>query len=310
MAADRLVAFGSSALMAAGVVGCAVSGSAFVSTPGSAPRSSLSSHDATAAASTGLASPAWPASALGTEHRVAISGAAGVLVAAWGAAGRRSGNKPRRRGAKAAGGETEAATATEEDKDADEEEGEAEEAEEEAATKLAKRPKRPPRIPFNPKEQVGITMPFGYFDPLGLCPPGDEGKFRQYRSAEIKHGRVAMLATVGFVAQHYFRLPGGFDFGPGGIQAPWVVPSAWPTWGLLLPFTAIMELIFWKQSPRKEAGDFGDPFGFNMYNEDMRNREINNGRAAMFAAMGIIVAEMATGKDGIQQLQAVGLLSV
>ncbi len=39
-----------------------------------------------------------------------------------------------------------------------------------------------------------------------------------------------------------------------------------------------------------------------MYNPDMRAKEINNGRIAMFSAIGIILAETLTGKDGIQQL--------
>jgi hypothetical protein len=32
------------------------------------------------------------------------------------------------------------------------------------------------------------------------------------------------------------------------------------------------------------------------------NRELNNGRAAMFAVIGIIAAELLTGKDGVEQL--------
>ena len=34
--------------------------------------------------------------------------------------------------------------------------------------------------------------------------------------------------------------------------------------------------------------------------DDMRNAELNNGRAAMFAAVGIIAAELATGNQGFQ----------
>jgi hypothetical protein len=33
----------------------------------------------------------------------------------------------------------------------------------------------------------------------------------------------------------------------------------------------------------------------------MRNKELNNGRMAMFSILGIILAELVTGKDGIQQ---------
>ena len=35
--------------------------------------------------------------------------------------------------------------------------------------------------------------------------------------------------------------------------------------------------------------------------KEMREREINNGRFAMFAAIGIIIAELYTGKDAIEQ---------
>ena len=59
----------------------------------------------------------------------------------------------------------------------------------------------------------------------------------------------------------------------------------------------------------KEPGNFGDPgnwaglfgaFGGG-YSDEIRNKEINNGRMAMISVMGILVAEIATGKDGIQQ---------
>ena len=35
--------------------------------------------------------------------------------------------------------------------------------------------------------------------------------------------------------------------------------------------------------------------------KEMRNKELNNGRFAMFAALGIIAADLATGKDAMQQ---------
>ena len=45
--------------------------------------------------------------------------------------------------------------------------------------------------------------------------------------------------------------------------------------------------------------EFGDPFAHML--EEFREREINNGRFAMFAAIGIIAAELYTGKDAIEQ---------
>ena len=39
-----------------------------------------------------------------------------------------------------------------------------------------------------------------------------------------------------------------------------------------------------------------------MYDADMRAKELNNGRCAMFSAIGIIAADALTGKDGMAQL--------
>mmetsp|Transcript_41221 Transcript_41221/g.74532 ORF Transcript_41221/g.74532 Transcript_41221/m.74532 type:complete len:294 (-) Transcript_41221:61-942(-) len=164
-------------------------------------------------------------------------------------------------------------------------------------------------VPFDPAAQVGVTEPLGFFDPLGFCPPGDPGNFRNLRSAELKHGRVAMLATVGFVAQHFFRIP-GFEEAPAGIKAiePLesesglnIVPSVYGFW-FLVAVAPIFEYNLWRQDINKEPGDFGDPLGLGMYDEDMRNRELNNGRFAMFASIGIIAAELVSGRDAIQQL--------
>lgn len=44
------------------------------------------------------------------------------------------------------------------------------------------------------------------------------------------------------------------------------------------------------------------PFVFCCLTQDMRNRELNNGRFAMVAITGIVVAELVTGKDAVQQL--------
>lgn len=46
----------------------------------------------------------------------------------------------------------------------------------------------------------GTPFPGGkVFDPLGLSDGADPGEIKRWREAEIKHGRVAMLASLGVV---------------------------------------------------------------------------------------------------------------
>jgi len=161
-------------------------------------------------------------------------------------------------------------------------------------------PEKPKPKPFNPAAQVGVTEPLGYFDPLGFCKVGDRETFFNYRCAEIKHGRVAMMASLGAVVQPWFQFFGFWDV-PKGLAASWEAPGSYGFFFLVL-FAGVLEGIFWAQDDFKEPGDFGDPLGFNIYDKDMRNRELNNGRFAMFTAIGIIAAELYTGKDAMQQL--------
>jgi len=153
---------------------------------------------------------------------------------------------------------------------------------------------------FNPAVQVGATQPLGFFDPLGFCKSGDEEGFRKFRTAEIKHGRVAMMAAAGAVVQHYVKFT-GFEKVPSGLDAVNTPPGSYGFVALFV-LAGALELAIWTESPNEAPGNFGDPFGLGQYNEDMRNRELNNGRAAMFAAIGIIAAELFTGKDGVEQI--------
>jgi len=165
-------------------------------------------------------------------------------------------------------------------------------------------PPPPPPPPFNPADEVGVTAPLGFFDPLGFSKVGDEEGFRNLRLAEVKHARVAMMAAVGLLVQDLVQFP-GFDKVPKGIGA---VASGNGTMGFaaLLVISGVLELVFWKQDPNKQVGDFGNPLqpgGASLgYNTDMRNFELNNGRFSMFAAIGIIAAELVSGKTAAAQL--------
>merc|ERR1712032_1138839 len=52
---------------------------------------------------------------------------------------------------------------------------------------------------FNIDNMPGALPPMGFFDPLGFAEKADEGTLKRYREAEITHGRVAMLAVIGFL---------------------------------------------------------------------------------------------------------------
>merc|ERR1711920_1161232 len=45
----------------------------------------------------------------------------------------------------------------------------------------------------------GAVAPLGFFDPLGFTKNMDLNGVKRFREAEIMHGRVAMMATVGYL---------------------------------------------------------------------------------------------------------------
>ena len=59
---------------------------------------------------------------------------------------------------------------------------------------------------------LGVQAPIGYWDPLGLNANADAATFRRRRAVEIKHGRVAMFATMGYIVPEYYKFPGAINF--------------------------------------------------------------------------------------------------
>merc|ERR1719331_3458816 len=56
----------------------------------------------------------------------------------------------------------------------------------------------------------GVIEPLGFFDPLGLSAEIPEGRLLFFREVELKHGRVAMLASLGIlVGEHFHPMFGG-----------------------------------------------------------------------------------------------------
>lgn len=162
-----------------------------------------------------------------------------------------------------------------------------------------------------PKE--GMTM----WDPAGFCAGDDIKNFDKYRAAEIKHGRVAMIATVGLVAQHSFKFP--FLVAPDGVYSLGNVPSGFSAiteapgsygFGTLVLLAGIIELGVLSDKGRA-PGDMGDPFewkkalSYAEFDEKlMKTYELEHGRLAMFGFIGSIAAEYLTGLDAVAQWDA------
>merc|ERR1719329_1576258 len=50
-------------------------------------------------------------------------------------------------------------------------------------------------------DMPGSTAPVGPFDPMNLAESGSDETLAWFRAAELKHCRVAMLATTGYLVQ-------------------------------------------------------------------------------------------------------------
>mmetsp|Transcript_6561 Transcript_6561/g.8881 ORF Transcript_6561/g.8881 Transcript_6561/m.8881 type:complete len:206 (+) Transcript_6561:74-691(+) len=163
-------------------------------------------------------------------------------------------------------------------------------------------------VQMSVEDELGVTKPLGFWDPLGFCKTDgtDNPAFRRWRAVEHKHGRVAMVAMIGYIVPYFFKFPGyiskandlKFADVPAGVDALGVVPAA----GILqiLVFIGFLELWYFQPSADKAPGDV-QPESWKRYADDeVRTRklnvELNNGRLAMFGIMGIMVADKLTDK--------------
>jgi len=162
-------------------------------------------------------------------------------------------------------------------------------------------------------QQYGVCAPAGkpgikIWDPAGLAKNIDSDTFRQYRAAELKHGRICMVALIGLLVQHWWILP-RFIGHPKGIGAAMTGEQSGAALALVLMIAGIIE--FNSTDEGREPGDFGDPFDlipladFDPQQPEekalWKNRELNHGRLAMVGFLGSVMAEYATGLDAVDQ---------
>ena len=157
---------------------------------------------------------------------------------------------------------------------------------------------------FDPSTQLGVIAPTGFWDPLNLSKGIDEETFNKYRTAELKHGRVCMLAVVGFLAAEAFRFPGsigGVNFAdiPNGIGALSAVPAfGWAQIGFSIGF---WEIFGWKQVEGSTPGDFG--FKGNQAGDDKAKlQELQHSRLAMIGAFELLQHNLALPEAGVFDL--------
>merc|ERR1711972_489717 len=156
------------------------------------------------------------------------------------------------------------------------------------------------------ESELGVQEPVGFWDPLGFAADGDEAAFRRRRSVELKHGRVSMAATIGYIVPEYYKFPGylspsaklQFADVPNGLGALSKVPAL--GWVQIVFFAGIVEGAFGVSDDYKSGtpGDYGwkvltsdDPAA----KEGKLAAELANGRLAMMAIIGMFFQDGLTG---------------
>ena len=171
------------------------------------------------------------------------------------------------------------------------------------------KPSTPASRPSAPSGKMSASVPFllaptsldGFvgnkgFDPIGFS---DSIDVRFLREAELKHGRIAMLAAAGWVFTYYHNPV----LGVGPLEAHNAAVASGAGAQVLTAIAALefIGTVALKQTfdGKRAPGDFSfDPF--NLYGkldakgkETMQLKEIENGRLAMLAFGGLATAAAA-----------------
>ena len=174
---------------------------------------------------------------------------------------------------------------------------------------------------------VGVTAPAGFFDPLKLSENADAATLVKFREAELKHGRVAMMAAAGFVVAEVYHPMMASTINVDSIYAfqeferlnegpliPLIILIAAAEGAVALKkwqkvdystkatFEATKSGLF-KMNESEMPGNYGwDPLSLFPSDQEGQiermNQELNHGRIAMLAIAGFVAQEEIT-KQGI-----------
>jgi hypothetical protein len=155
------------------------------------------------------------------------------------------------------------------------------------------------------ENELGVIAPTGFFDPCNLSDGIDQATFDQYRTAELKHGRVAMLAVVGYVVAETTRFPGeiapGLKFAdvPNGVAALNAIPSL--GWAQMFFFIGAVDYYGF-------LGNFeiGKPLFDPETIKQRQLQELQHGRLAMLGILELLRHDsqnlVSPGFDGLDKL--------
>jgi len=154
------------------------------------------------------------------------------------------------------------------------------------------------------ENEAGVLSPTGFWDPAKLSQGISQERFEFYRLAELKHGRVCMLAVLGYVATETYHFPG--DIAPGipfdSIPSGYAAIAQVPLLGWLQ--------IIWTVGIIETTGNLGNfDIGYlNLEPEEYFKRqtqELQHGRLAMLSFVELLrhdTQTLAGNDDGLENL--------
>eukprot|EP00551_Chaetoceros_affinis_P002056 CAMPEP_0203661288 /NCGR_PEP_ID=MMETSP0088-20131115/59533_1 /ASSEMBLY_ACC=CAM_ASM_001087 /TAXON_ID=426623 /ORGANISM="Chaetoceros affinis, Strain CCMP159" /LENGTH=293 /DNA_ID=CAMNT_0050523951 /DNA_START=27 /DNA_END=908 /DNA_ORIENTATION=- len=137
----------------------------------------------------------------------------------------------------------------------------------------------------------GILDPVGFFDPLGLAEKATDATLKRYREAELAHGRVSMLAVIGFLVGE--KVEGSSFLFDASISGPAIthitqVPDGF--WAVIVAFIGAYE------ATRAETG-WVDPADCPVDQPGLLRDDFAHGRVSMLAVIGFLVGEKVEGSS-------------
>jgi len=175
----------------------------------------------------------------------------------------------------------------------------------------------------------GVSEPFpNVFDPANfLATATSVGEVKRWREAELTHGRVAMLAALGFVVGEQLEdFPAflNYDGGISGVPAIYqfqkveeVRPLFWESLVLVIGLCESYRVSAGWANPKGTGfnslkddyvpGDLGfDPLGLLPSDPEelkvLQTKELNNGRLAMISIAGFVAQELVVNREIFEHL--------